>query len=186
MRHATTLPEPRIATARLALRPPATVDRHDIVAEVNDFGVTRMLAKVPYPYRLADADAFLRALARNDPRTLALSITLAGRVIGGIGLAEIGINSEFGYWLGRAHWGKGYATEAGRAFLAWAFGAYDLPLVRSGVFIDNPASLRVQEKLGFEETGRRAVYCVARGQNVEHVDTALRRERFQSEIASSE
>jgi RimJ/RimL family protein N-acetyltransferase len=178
MRHATTLLEPSIETARLTIRPPGEADRHAIVAEVNDFAVAGMLAKVPYPYRLADADAFLRSIKKDDRRSLALSITLDNRVIGGIGLSEIGTGTEFGYWLGRAHWGRGFATEAGRAFLAHAFAAYDIAAVRSGVFIDNPASLRVQEKLGFERTGRRQVFCVARGHAVEHIDTVLTRDRF--------
>jgi RimJ/RimL family protein N-acetyltransferase len=107
-----------------------------------------------------------------------LSIVLAGRVIGGIGLSEIGGEAEFGYWLGRTHWGKGYATEAGRGFLTRVFLGYDIGRLSSGVFVDNPASLRVQEKLGFAVTGRREVYCVARGHLVEHIDTALTRERF--------
>jgi RimJ/RimL family protein N-acetyltransferase len=178
MRPATTLPDPVIATGRLVIRPTGEADRHDIVAEVNDFAVARMLAKVPYPYRLADADAFLRSIKQDDGRSFALSITHDGRVIGGIGLSEIGSTCEFGYWLGRAHWGKGYATEAGRAFLARAFAAYGIGIVYSGVFVDNPASLRVQDKLGFRWTGRREVFCVARGHAVEHIDTALTRERF--------
>src|SRR5689334_22803132 len=175
---ATTLLDPVIATERLVIRPPAEPDRHDIVAEVNDFEVARMLAKVPYPYRLSDADAFLRSIGKTGERSLALSIALGGRVIGGIGLSEIGATNEFGYWLGRSHWGKGYATEAGRAFLERIFAAYDITVVQSGVFIDNPASLRVQDKLGFERTGRREVFCVARGHAVEHIDTALSRGRF--------
>src|SRR5580704_7709902 len=126
MPHATTLPDPVITTGRLVIRPPDDGDRHDIVAEVNDFDVARMLAKVPYPYRLGDAEAFLRSIKGNGERSLALSITLAGRVIGGIGLTDIGTKSEFGYWLGRSHWGKGYATEAGKALLARVFAAYDI------------------------------------------------------------
>jgi RimJ/RimL family protein N-acetyltransferase len=178
MRHATTLLEPIIETERLVIRAPEERDRHDIVAEVNDFAVARMLAKVPHPYRLADADAFLRSIKRDERQSLALSIAHDGRVIGGIGLSDIGAGCEFGYWLGQAHWGKGYATEAGRAFLEFVFASRDIGLIRSGVFVDNPASLRVQAKLGFERTGRREVFCVARGHAVEHIDTALTRERF--------
>jgi RimJ/RimL family protein N-acetyltransferase len=180
MPHATTLRDPVIATERLVIRSPGEADRRDIVAEVNDFDVARMLAKVPYPYRLADADAFVRSIKNNGERSLALSITLAGQVIGGVGVSDIGATTEFGYWLGRAHWGRGYATEAGRALLAHVFSAYDVGVVRSGVFIDNPASLRVQAKLGFEETGRREVFCLARGHAVEHIDTALTRERYRA------
>jgi RimJ/RimL family protein N-acetyltransferase len=180
MRHATTLLEPRIETERLVLRLLGEADRHDLVAEVNDFAVARMLAKVPYPYRVGDADAFLRSIKQAGGKLLALSITLNGRVIGGIGLSDIGTGSEFGYWLGQAHWGRGYATEASKAFLAHAFAAYDVGLIRSGVFVDNPASLHVQAKLGFERTGQRQVFCVARGHAVDHIDTVLTRERYRA------
>ena len=50
--------------------------------------------------------------------------------------------------------------------------------VRSGVFFDNPASMRVQAKLGFREIGRRQVECLARGRKVEHIDTVLTRAVF--------
>jgi RimJ/RimL family protein N-acetyltransferase len=178
MRHATTLLEPYIATERLVLRPPGEADRHDIVAEVNDFAVTGMLAKVPHPYGLADADAFLRSIKRDQRQSLQLSITRDGRIVGGIGISDINAGCEFGYWLGRTHWGKGYATEAGRGLLAYFFRTYDVALVRSGVFVDNPASLHVQAKLGFERTGRREVFCLARGHAVEHIDTVLTRDRW--------
>src|SRR5262245_20724424 len=118
MRHATTLLEPSIETERLIIRPPGEADRDEIVVELYDFAVTRMLAKVPHPYSLADADAYLSSIRRDGRQTLQLSITQGGRIIGGIGISDIDTGCEFGYWLGRAHWGKGYATEAGRGFLA--------------------------------------------------------------------
>jgi len=169
--------EPRIATARLVLRPLLARDINDLVAEVNDFEVSRMLARVPYPYSRADARAFLAA-AGKDPNDFPLMITAGGKVIGGIGLSQIEAGCEFGYWLGRDHWGKGLASEAGRAFLAYAFDRYAVDSMQSGVFADNPASLRVQEKLGFQPTGRRFVECLARGKRVEHIDTRLTRARF--------
>ncbi len=178
MRLATTLRDPRIESARLVLRPLGEADLDALVAEVSDFAVTRMLAKVPYPYTREDGEAFLAASRRYAGIDFSLAVTHEDRVIGGVGLSAIRGRSEFGYWLGRRHWGKGYATEAGLAFLTHVFDAFDLKLIHSGVFFDNPASLRVQQKLGFVESGRRQVECLARGRKIEHIDTALTRARF--------
>ena len=51
-------------------------------------------------------------------------------------------------------WGRGYATEAGRAVVAIARHALGLKRLNAGHFIDNPASGRVLTKLGFRATGR--------------------------------
>lgn len=101
-----------------------------------------------------------------------------GGVVGGFGLTGLRSEREFGYWLARPAWGKGYATEAGRAFLAHLFRVAGLDIVRSGVFHDNPASLNVQEKLGFERIGSHMVHCLARRRLIEHVDTILTRDRY--------
>ena len=45
--------------------------------------------------------------------------------------------------------------------------------VHSGVFVDNPASLKLQEKLGFRITGCTEVYSFARNTMVPHVETVL-------------
>ena len=60
---------------------------------------------------------------------------------------------EFGYWISRPHWGLGYATEAGDAFLAAARHSLRLKQLCAHHFLDNPASGRVLEKLGFRSTG---------------------------------
>ncbi|HET9336851.1 MAG TPA: GNAT family N-acetyltransferase, partial [Sphingomicrobium sp.] len=65
--------------------------------------------------------------------------------------------------IARAHWGKGFATEAGRALIDIAK-ALKLPRLEASHFLDNPASGRVLEKLGFKPTGLSAErYSCARG-----------------------
>ncbi len=59
---------------------------------------------------------------------------------------------ELGYWVSRAHWGRGIATEACTGLIAIAR-ALGLPSLEASHFLDNPASGRVLEKLGFEPTG---------------------------------
>jgi RimJ/RimL family protein N-acetyltransferase len=185
MSRATTLPEGWIETGRLVLRPARRSDVDVLVREISDFEVSKMLARVPYPYRRRDAESFLAATggAGGD---LSLAITLDDRLIGGIGLSGVRREHEFGYWLGRAHWGKGYATEAGRAFLVHVFEAFTLDVVRSGVFVGNAASLRVQEKLGFEQIGTRRVHCLARRRRLDHIDTLLTRRRFAALVADAD
>ena len=57
-----------------------------------------------------------------------------------------------GYWIARGSWGLGFATEAGTALLEIAR-ALGLARLEASHFLDNPASGRVLEKLGFEPTG---------------------------------
>jgi RimJ/RimL family protein N-acetyltransferase len=61
---------------------------------------------------------------------------------------------ELGYWIARRHWGRGFATEAGRAVLETARHSLRLKRLGASHFLDNPASGRVLEKLGFKPTGR--------------------------------
>ena len=51
-------------------------------------------------------------------------------------------------------WGRGYAAEAGRAVIDYAFDMLRMPLVRASTDVANVASLRVLEKLGFTRTRR--------------------------------
>jgi RimJ/RimL family protein N-acetyltransferase len=166
-----------IATARLVLRPPREADLDAIVAEINDFAVVRMLARVPFPYARADAEAFL-AWSRESRDDANMVIARSGRAIGCIGLNAAASTCELGYWLGRSHWRQGLATEAGRAFLHFCFETLDMRTVRAGAFSDNPASLRVQQKLGFTITGMSRRASLARGCEVEHIDTVLTRAGF--------
>jgi RimJ/RimL family protein N-acetyltransferase len=80
-----------------------------------------------------------------------------GRVIGeqSLSAAEFAITREVstGSWLGVAHQGRGFGTEMRAAVLLLAFDHLGATAARSGVYADNPASLRVSEKLGYHRDG---------------------------------
>jgi RimJ/RimL family protein N-acetyltransferase len=59
---------------------------------------------------------------------------------------------ELGFHLRPAYWGQGFAIEAGRAVIAWAFNTFDAKAVFAGHHPSNGASRRVLEKLGFQFT----------------------------------
>ena len=142
-------------TKRLTLRPAWPEDAPAVARAIGHEEVARMLAKVPWPYALADAEAFVsRPRPAGDASFLILSHEGAyPRPIGGIGLAPDDEGHELGYWLTPEAWGRGYATEAGQAVIAIARHALGLKRLHSSHFVDNPASGRVLQKLGFTATG---------------------------------
>jgi RimJ/RimL family protein N-acetyltransferase len=56
--------------------------------------------------------------------------------------------AEVGYLLGKSWWGRGYASEAARAAMDWAFRERGFDRLLSLIDPDNAASIRVAERLG--------------------------------------
>ena len=73
-----------------------------------------------------------------------------GNLVGRIGLMNPAgwPGFELGWTLGRESWGKGYATEAARRALAYAFTEVDRDHVISLIAPDNINSIKVAERLG--------------------------------------
>jgi RimJ/RimL family protein N-acetyltransferase len=144
-------------TERLLLRPGWLEDAPALARAIGDEAIVRNLARVPWPYRVGDAEAFLSAPFRADEARLLIFRRTKGapQLIGGTGFErdEQG-NVELGYWIGRPHWGLGYATEAVRAMVDIARHSLRRSRLTAGHFIDNPASGRVLEKAGFRPSGR--------------------------------
>jgi len=166
-----------IRTSRLLLRPQVESDIPAIVAGLNDYGVTGYLTVVPYPYTDADATAWIAMQQPARPGAAQFAIDLPGTGLIGV----VGIGKELGYWLGRRHHGHGYMTEASEALLDWHFALLPHSVVPSGAHVGNEASLRVQKKLGFVDTGVRDKRFVAsQRREVEHVNTSLVRADFEA------
>ena len=163
-------------TARLTLRPAWLEDAPQLAAAIGHESVTRNLSRVPWPYAVADAEAFItRPRLPKDIFCLIFAHKGANpRLIGGIGMGAIEGGHEFGYWLTPSAWGRGYATEAGRAVVAAARHTLGLRRLKAGHFVDNPASGRVLTKLGFRPTGNVAQRtALARGGEVPCIDFVL-------------
>ncbi|PZO39528.1 MAG: N-acetyltransferase [Alphaproteobacteria bacterium] len=147
---------PVIETRRLLLRAPGMQDCSRIAAMANDVDVARMTLRMPHPFGVGDAEAFVVAVAGQDPArasTFLIEHEDHGPV-GVIGLFEDSDPApEAGYWIGRDFWGRGYATEAVEAALVWASRRWKRRALVAGHFDDTPASGRVLEKAGFLYTG---------------------------------
>ncbi len=155
---------PVLETERLILRAPRFEDAEAIATLVNDRRVAENTLRIPHPYALADARAFLTAANTGDGEiaflictqgTTALGTTALGAtVLGCCGIAKLdGQTPEIGYWLAVPFWGKGYATEAARAVIDHAFGELGYDTLLAGARVSNPASRRVLQKCGFQWTG---------------------------------
>lgn len=164
-----------LRTPRFILRPPQVGDAEPIARYLNDFEVAGNLARVPFPYHISDAKAWLRTRVPSLPvEATNFAIDLPGvGLVGQVGFHQGPNGPIIGYWLGRPHWGQRIMTEAVIASLDWLFSASAAPAVYSGVFHFNAASLAIQTRLGFTQTGRSTLLCLARGAEVEHIDTKL-------------
>ena len=171
-----------LKTERLVLRPFEAADASRVAHLIGNWNVARMLASPPFPYARTDAVKYIAAdqAARRDASYSAYAITLEEGLIGCISVALTKRGPNLGYWLGEPFWGRGLMSEAACAVTAEFFRAMTKePVLTSGVFAENPASLAIQRKLGFETVGERPVYCNARGHDVRHIDTELTRARHQ-------
>lgn len=143
-------------TDRLFLRPPFPEDWRAVFAGIANEGTVRMLASAPWPYTQQDARDHCSRAPR--PGELRFAITVPGLpgapLVGqvGIGPREGALDAELGYWIARAHRGRGYASEAVAGVLEIAR-AIGMKRIVAGHFLDNPASGAVLRKCGFSQTG---------------------------------
>ena len=142
-----------LETKRLALRAARLEDAKAVAALANDRRIAENTARIPYPYKLADAEQFIAGA--NKEGEAAYLITLRDEsIIGACGLMFRDDDApEIGYWLGVPYWNKGYATEALHALIDYAFTDLTHESVQAGARVTNPASRRVLEKCGFQWTG---------------------------------
>jgi RimJ/RimL family protein N-acetyltransferase len=114
-----------------------------------------------------DRAAFESRLARlrADESILNRVVVVDGEIAGTIGSWGPADGREVTYWIGRAHWGKGIATNALGAFLALE---RTRPL-HARVAFDNVASRRVLEKCGFRAVGTERGFAEARSAEIEEI-----------------
>ncbi len=143
-----------LETERLCLRAPRGEDAAAIARLANDSRIAVNTARLPYPYRIEDAEEFIAAANRKQAEA-SFAITLERTLIGVCGVDPREDGPEIGYWLGVDYWGQGYATEAARALIDHAFSELGYEALQAGTRVSNPASRRVLEKCGFQWVGVR-------------------------------
>jgi RimJ/RimL family protein N-acetyltransferase len=144
---------PVLETKRLLLRAPRLEDAKLVATLANDRRIAENTARIPHPYKLADAESFIGGANKSAGEAVFLVTLHDETIVGACGINTLDEQAELGYWLGVAHWGKGYATEALHAVIDYAFTDLAHKALNAGARVTNPASRRVLEKCGFQWTG---------------------------------
>jgi RimJ/RimL family protein N-acetyltransferase len=151
----------QLTTKRLLLREFAEDDWPAVLAYQSD---PRYLRFYHWTERNeTDVRGFVRMFLRQQqeqPRQkyqLAIVLQANGRLIGNCGVRirdGASRHGDIGYEIAADEWGHGYATEAARAMMAFAFGELKLHRLWATCLAENTASARVLEKLGMQLEGR--------------------------------
>lgn len=165
----TTLSTPTLHTARLRLRPVAETDADDLFALHTDSFVLRYWDEPPWDAheRAAQFIARSRRLAESGSGARVVVDRVSDDAF--LGWCSLnGWNPDFrsaslGYCYTEAAWGQGYATEAARELLTWAFETLDLNCVQAETDTRNLACARVLEKVGFVREGTLRQDCIVNG-----------------------
>jgi RimJ/RimL family protein N-acetyltransferase len=143
---------PVLETERLVLRPLTLLDEPELAAVLSDAETMRW-----YPRPFSDAEVrewIERQMGRypGGSGLLGMVEKRTRRLIGDCGAAWQDIEGtaelEIGYHVHRERWGQGFATEAAKAVMEYAFGRFDVARLISMIRPENVQSRRVAEKNG--------------------------------------
>jgi RimJ/RimL family protein N-acetyltransferase len=149
-----------LTTPRLIIREFTAADLGAFHLLASDPDVVRYLAFGPTS--LGESQALLQTsldAQATDPRVtyaLAVEERVGGALIGSCGLeidSEKTDSAEMYYVFRYASWGMGYATESAGAVIAHAMHTLGLHRMWAHASLDNPASIRVMQKLGMAFEG---------------------------------
>lgn len=157
-----------IVTERLLLRPVCMEDAEQITKLLQNFNVSKTLARVPFPYELEDAVNFISIKQQEvkegkDSLVLTILNRSSGQLLGAIGYEE----ESIGYWLGEAFWGQGIMKEAFHAFVHFLFYVCDISEFKISPLRTNQASVRLIEGIGCKFSHQEQLYFTAARQTQE-------------------
>ncbi len=151
---------PELTTDRLNLRRFQLSDAPEVRRLAGDRAIAATTLNIPHPYEEGIAEEWIGkhgpAFEKDEAVSFAITVKQTGALVGAIGLHLVREHdrAELGYWIGEPYWGRGYATEAGRSVLGYAFEVLALNRVLARHFPRNPQSGRVLQKLGMKYEGR--------------------------------
>jgi|TARA_B100001971_G_C18149717_1_gene515132 RimJ/RimL family protein N-acetyltransferase len=133
-------------------------DEASIYKHINNTKIAQYTLRIPSPYTRKDATEFVSKVLKQQkmerPLHLNFGIDVGGKIVGGIGLADItATQAEIGYWLGEEYWGKGIMTGVVKKIVAYARKEVGLKKLFAYILEPNTASGRVLEKAGFTNHG---------------------------------
>ena len=154
-------------TSRLWLRPYRQEDCEAVFKVLQFKVISDMTQRIPHPCTMEYVEHWMQWIQSGREAGNSCEFGLfakdGGAYIGNCGLSEIyrrNHQASVVFFIHPAQWGRGYATEALCAVVAFAFKQLQLERIKGRCFSDNPASRRVMEKSGFtlEGVARHDIY----------------------------
>jgi len=162
-----------LETPRLVLRPLSRDDAPEVYALYSDWEISQCLSRISWPFSVEAAHRFVAdseaALLDGLSYMLGMFKRDGGAFVGIVALRIPSFNPSYseqerredaglgilGYSVARSYWNEGFATEAARGVITWAFDVLGLSRIQASPLRENVASQRVLSRLGFtvEEPG---------------------------------
>lgn len=150
---------PDLHSVRLLLRHFTRSDAHDVARYVGDKEIAATTLSIPHPYSLEMAvewiDTHAELYARGESINFAITLADTHQLIGAIGLVlyKEHDRAEMGYWVGKPHWNRGFASEAARSVVDFGFKVWQLERIYAHHFATNPVSGKVMVNAGMQYEG---------------------------------
>jgi len=151
---------PRLETHRLRLRPFVAEDAERLAELAGEREIADTMISMPHPFSLTAARTTIAANASGYQagRSVHFALEAIGEreLIGCTELREIDpehSQAELSFWIGRAAWGRGYASEAAQATVRFGLAELGLNRLYAYHMLRNPASGAVLRKAGMKQEG---------------------------------
>ncbi|MFL5766583.1 MAG: GNAT family N-acetyltransferase [Actinomycetota bacterium] len=166
---------------RLRAREPADASQLNELFDDPDVLAGLQLA-MPQP--LSGFREWMAATRREDQEVFAIETLAERRAVGICGLEDIdprGRIAEFGIWIGKPYWRKGYGSDATRTACRFAFRYMNLQRIRLHVYATNEKAKRVYESVGFRQEGVERRGTFLGGRHVDNIEMGLLAEELVEE-----
>jgi [ribosomal protein S5]-alanine N-acetyltransferase len=160
---------PVLTTGRLVLRPFTLADAPAVARILSNTRMSEHTLRFQHPYPVETAADWIRQHNAWAEKGIHLQWAIVLPPDALVGTVSIALQEEpplgdLGYWIDEASWNRGYATDATRAVIAWAFATLGLPRIEARCFASNAGSIRVLEKCGLSLEQRLPAHVVDEGQ----------------------
>lgn len=150
--------QPTLYTPRLQLRPLAQRDASAIEGLLQDREIAQMTSLIPFPYPPGLASAWIgrhpQLWVAREGVVWGICCRDEGTLMGVISLRELGGAAPvLGYWLGKAFWGNGHATQAASRVCRYAIDELGIHTLAASCLKRNIASAKVLSRVGFKVVG---------------------------------
>ena len=173
-----------ITTDRLIMRHFELSDAQRVSELCNNYNIYKSTLTLPFPYPIESALAWIPTHEENFTKDKSYEFAIidktTGVLYGAIALSnnQKHKNGEIAYWVGEEYWGNGYATEALKAIIDFAFTEKGYHKVWGRFFTSNPSSGRVMEKAGMIKEGLLAEHIVKEGKFLDLAFYGIINKRF--------